>query len=215
MIKQGDFVEVEYTGKLKDEGLVFDTTDEKTAKEAGIHNEQMNYGSVVICVGQAQLLKGLDNALADKELNNDYSVDISAEDGFGKKNAKLIQLIATSKFKKEGINPMKGMQVNVDGVLCTIKTVSGGRTLVDFNHPLSGKELVYSFKIKRVVEDDAEKVKEYLKVSLSMKNVETKLENGKLTATLEEEISDEAKEKLGNKVKELIPAVKELEFKKK
>ena len=31
-IKKGDFIEVEYTGKIIDDGIVFDTTDEKVAK---------------------------------------------------------------------------------------------------------------------------------------------------------------------------------------
>ena len=51
------------------------------------------------------------------------------------------------------------MQLNIDGVVGTVKTVTGGRTLVDFNHPLSGRELVYEVQVKKVVTDTQQKVK--------------------------------------------------------
>ncbi len=216
-IKQNDFIEIEYTGKLKEEDVVFDTTDEQVAKDNEIHNPQTTYGSVIVCVGENQLLVGLDKDVIDKE-QGDYEVLIDAEDGFGKKDAKLIQLIPTSKFKKEGIDPHPGLQINVDGMLGMIKTVSGGRTLVDFNHPLSGKELVYNYKIKRIVTDDNEKAESYMKISLGaigFKDLKTKFENGKLVVESPTEVPDEVKEKLGEKLKEVIPAVKEIEYKKK
>ena len=62
-IKKGDFVEVEYTGKTKTDKIVFDTTDEKTAKKSDIHSERMEYGPVVVCIGENQILGGLDEEL--------------------------------------------------------------------------------------------------------------------------------------------------------
>ncbi len=34
-VKKEDFVEIEYTGKIKEDGTVFDTTSAKIAKEKG------------------------------------------------------------------------------------------------------------------------------------------------------------------------------------
>jgi len=44
-------------------------------------------------------------------------------------------------------------------MLVKVVSVSGGRVLVDFNHPLAGKDLVYEFTIKNKIESLEEKVK--------------------------------------------------------
>lgn len=169
MIKKGDFVQVEYSGYVSPENFLFDTTDEKAAKDAEIFDENMAYGPVTVCVGEGMLLKGIDEGLEGKEVGKEYDMDVAPEDGFGKKDAKLIQLIPTSKFKKQNINPMPGLQIDVDGATGTVKTVSGGRTIVDFNHPLSGKQLKYKVKVLSKVDDKKEQVTSYISMTFRMK----------------------------------------------
>ena len=210
-IKKHDFIEIEYTGKLKEDNLVFDTTDEKVAKENNLETHS-GYEPVIICVGQEQLLKGIDKNLEGKDMGKEYDIEIKPEDAFGNKNAKLIQLIPTSKFKQQKIQPMPGMQMNIDGMVGTIKTVSGGRTLVDFNHPLSGKELFYKIKINRKVTDDKEKLTGYLKLSLGTKDFEIEINNNDAKIKLKNEIPKEAEERLSKKITELIPNIKKVEF---
>lgn len=209
-IKKHDFIEIEYTGKLKEDNVVFDTTDEKIAKENNLQDH--DYGPVVICIGEEQLLKGLDKNIEGKEIGKEYDVEIKPEDAFGKKNAKLIQLMPTSKFKQQNIQVMPGMQVNIDNVIGTIKTVSGGRTLVDFNHPLAGKELLYKIKINKKVTDDKEKLSGYLKLSLGTKDFEAEISNSVAKISLKNEIPEEIKERLSRKITELIPNIKKVEF---
>jgi FKBP-type peptidyl-prolyl cis-trans isomerase 2 len=170
VISKKDFVEIEYTGRLKEENIVFDTTDEKVAKENNLQGGE--YGPVVICVGENQVLKGIDKNLEGKEIGKEYSLKIPPEDAFGTKDAKLIQLIPTNKFKQQNIQPMPGMQLNIDGIMGTVKTVSGGRTLVDFNHPLSGREMSYTVKVNKKITDDNEKLAGYLRLSLGTKDFE-------------------------------------------
>ena len=208
-IKKHDFVEIEYTGKLKDENIIFDTTDEKVAKENKLHGH--DYGPVIICIGEEQLLKGLDKNLEGKETGKEYDFDIKPEDAFGKKNAKLIQLVPTNKFKQQKIQPMPGMQLNIDGVVGTVKTVSGGRTLVDFNHPLAGKELSYKIKINKKITDDKEKLSSYLKLRIG-KDFEAEITNSNAKISLKNEIPKEIKERLSKKITELIPDIKKVEF---
>ncbi|MDP7244089.1 MAG: peptidylprolyl isomerase [Flavobacteriales bacterium] len=209
-IKKHDFVEIEYTGKLKEENIVFDTTDEKIAKENKLHNH--DYCPVIICIGEQQILKGIDKNIEGKEIGKEYDFEIKPEDAFGKKDAKLIQLIPTSKFKQQKIQPMPGMQLNIDGVVGTVKIASGGRTLVDFNHPLAGKELSYKIKINKKITDDKEKLKGYLKLSLGTKDFETEINNSNAKISLKNEIPEEVKEKLSKKITELIPNIKKAEF---
>ena len=210
-IKRNDFVEIEYTGKIKEENIVFDTTDEKIAKENNLHSQE-DYGPVIICVGQEQILKGLDKGIEGKDIGQEYDIEINPEDAFGKKNAKLIQLVPTSKFKQQNIQPMPGMQLNLDGMVGTIKTVSGGRTLVDFNHPLAGKELLYKIKLNKKITDDKEKLSSYLKLSLGTKDFEVEINNNNAKVSLKKEIPQEAEETLKKKIIEAIPNIKHIEF---
>jgi len=212
VIKNKDFIEIEYTGKIKEDGIVFDTTDEKIAKEHEIYNEKMTYGPIVVCIGENQILAGLDKALDGKEVGNEYEIELKSEEAFGKKDVKLIQLIQTNKFLKQKIQPVPGLQVNIDGVIGLVKTVSGGRTLVDFNHPLAGKDLIYTVKVNKLVTDNAEKLKAYLELQLGVKEIDVKIENNEANVELKQEIPDEAKKKIEEKVKELIVGVKKLDI---
>jgi FKBP-type peptidyl-prolyl cis-trans isomerase 2 len=210
-VSKKDFIQIEYTGKIKEDNVIFDTTDEKIAKENKLETHS-GYEPVVVCIGEEQLLKGLDKNLEGKEIGTEYNIDLKPEDAFGNKNAKLIQLIPTSKFKKQNIQPMPGMQLNIDGMVGLIKTVSGGRTLVDFNHPLAGKELSYKIKINKKITDDKEKLIGYIKLSLGTKDFEVEINDGNATLKLKTEIPKEAQERLSNKIIELTPTIKKVVF---
>ena len=148
-IKKRDFVEITYTGKIKDTGEVFDTTDEMVAKKNGL-GESEQYGPVVTCVGEKLVLPGLDQSLEGKNAGDTYSVMVSPDDAFGPKVPQLIQLVPIKKFTQQNIQPYPGLQLNMDGILGTVKTVSGGRTLVDFNHPLAGQALNFTLKVVKI-----------------------------------------------------------------
>jgi FKBP-type peptidyl-prolyl cis-trans isomerase 2 len=217
LVKKNDFIEIEYTGKVKELDVVFDTTDEKTAKENELYDKNSSYGPIIVCVGQNQVIRGLDKDLEGKDIGKDYKVLVEPEDGFGKKDAKLIDLIATNKFIKQNIQPMPGLQVNMDGRIGTIKTVSGGRTLVDFNHPLAGKQLEYDFKINRIAEDDREKIKSIIDMSLNLKETEVEVKDKKaeIKMKIKQDLPKPVQDVIKNKITELVPSVKEVDFIKK
>jgi len=210
-VSKGDFVELEYTGKVKEGLIVFDTTDEKIAKENNIHTPQGTYGPVVVCLGQEQLLKGLEEELEGKETGKEYTIELPPEKAFGKKNPKLIRMIPYSVFKKQGIEPQPGLQVNVDGMIGVIKT-AGGRCLVDFNNPLSGRDIIYQIKVNRIVTDNKEKISSFIKLSLNLKDVDVNLVENKAEIQLKQELPKEIQDRIKEKLLPLVPAVKELTF---
>ena len=212
-VKQKDFVELEYTGKIKNSGEIFDTTDKKIAEDNDVLQEEHEYKPIIVCVGENQIIKGLDNALAGKEKGKSYTIEVKAEDAYGKKDAKMIQLIPTNKFIKENIQPMPGLQVNIDGMLGFVKTVSGGRTMVDFNHPLSSKDLTYEIKISRIIEDDKEKISSYFDI-MNAKDIEVSIENSKAEVKIKQEMPKEIKEPIEKKLKELIPSLQSVTISK-
>ncbi|MBT7903045.1 peptidylprolyl isomerase [Candidatus Woesearchaeota archaeon] len=214
-VKKGDFVEIEYTGSIKEGGLVFDSTSEEESKNAGTYNPKMIYGPVKICIGQKQVIPGLDEVLDGADENQESQITIKAENAFGKKDSKLLKLMPASKFKSQQINPMPGLQLNIDGMMATIRSVSGGRVVVDFNHPLSGKEVFYKYKILKKITDPKEKVKGYLALILSAKEnqIQVSITDSKAEITLTKEIPQEFLTEQKNKIIELIPEIKEIEFK--
>jgi FKBP-type peptidyl-prolyl cis-trans isomerase 2 len=213
-LKKGDFVEVEYTGMLKDGREIFDTTDEKKARELKIHNTQALYGLVTICLGEHQVIKAVDDYLIGKDSGKTYSFEVKPEDGFGKKNPKLLKVVATTMFRKQQIEPMPGLQVTVDGVLGTIRTVTGGRCVLDLNHPLSGRELMYEVKVHDIVTDKKKQVESYLRIALGLKDIEVSVANDEATVVMPSALPKDISDMLGKRCSELS-GIRKIEFKKK
>ncbi|MBR9680911.1 MAG: peptidylprolyl isomerase [Candidatus Altiarchaeota archaeon] len=153
-MKLGKFIRLEYTGTL-DNGEVFDSTDPKVVEDA--------FGSTVIILGAGHVLKGLEKGLLEMKIGEKKELDISVEDGFGKRDPKKIKLVSTNKFKSDKIAPYPGLKVTMDGQMATIKSVSPGRVVVDFNHPLAGLKLHYKVKMIEEVLDTKIQIAELMK----------------------------------------------------
>lgn len=158
-IKKGEFIKLNYTGKLAD-GTVFDTTIADVAKDAGIEGTKELH-PVVICVGEQMLLKGLDQAV-EGETEKSFSVTLKPEDAFGKKDPKLVQVIPTPQLLKQGIRPQVGLELNIDGRYCVVRRTGGGRTSVDFNHPLASQEVTYEIEVVETITKADEQIKALL-----------------------------------------------------
>jgi FKBP-type peptidyl-prolyl cis-trans isomerase SlyD len=213
-VEKDRFVELDYTGKTE-EGFIFDTTDEKLAKENGLYSEKKKYEPIVICVGKNHVLEGLDEALIGKEVGKEYSIELTPEKAFGKRTPSLIKLVSLAQFKKHNLNPTPGMQVEIDGKTGFIKSISGGRVLVDFNHPLAGKNIKYDVKVNRIVDDDKEKIDAILKIRLGLPEIKSKIEDGKAIIGLDFELPQQIKTPLEEEIKESTGKVKEVIFKEK
>jgi len=200
MIKKKDFIEIEFTGRIKETGRVFDTTSEEIAKKENMYDKHITYGPTVICVGQGQVVKGLDEQLEGKEFGQ-YEIEIEPEKAFGKKNPKLMRLISSSSFKKQNLTPYPGLQVNIDGFMGIVRTASGGRVIVDFNHPLSGRTLVYDIRIDKLVTDKKSQIDSLISGIINDPKVEIK-DNTAIIKT-KSEIKKELREELVKRIKEL------------
>ncbi|MEK6983567.1 MAG: peptidylprolyl isomerase [Nanoarchaeota archaeon] len=211
-IKNHDFVEIEYTGRTKEDGTVFDTTEEKIAKEHGMHNKNADYSPVVICIGENYFLKALEEHLIGKETGHEYTFEIGSESAFGRKDAKIIQLIPASKFSQQKIQPIPGLHLNIDGIYGIVRTVSGGRCLVDFNHPLAGKDVVYNVKINKIVDDDNEKIKSLMNTHLNVKNAEIELKEGSLDIKLKTDMPKKAQEEFKKIIERTMKHIKNINF---
>lgn len=211
-VKKQDFVEMEYTGRTKEDNAIFDTTQADVAKKEGVYDKSHDYSPVVICIGENNLLKAVEDQLVGKEAGREYIFEINTENGFGKKDARLLQMIPLNKFRQQNIQPVPGLQLNIDGIFGVVKTVSGGRCYVDFNHPLAGRDLVYNVKIKRIVEDSKEKLNSLLKLHLHIKDAEIEINEDAATIKPKQEVPKEAQEEFKKIAQRTIASIKNVDF---
>ena len=153
MLQKNDFVELEYIGKVKD-GNIFDTNIKEEAKKIQLEIETR---PLIICLGQNFILQAIDEFLIGKEIGK-YTLELSPEKAFGLRNTKLIKTMPIKIFLEKQVYPQPGMMFEFDNVIGRISAVSGGRVIVDFNHPLSNKTVVYELNIKKLITDEKEKV---------------------------------------------------------
>ena len=154
-LKKNDFIEINFTARLK-QGDIFDSNIKEDIEKSGLKTKPEPF---IFALGQGMFLKSLDEFLIDKEPGKTYEVELSPEKAFGIRDAKLIQLMPLSVFKKHNLKAIPGMMYNFDGRLAKVLSVSGGRIRVDFNHPLAGKEVNYTIKVNRKLDNINEKIK--------------------------------------------------------
>ena len=207
-IKKGDLIELDFLGTFKDNGKIFDLTIESEAKKNNIYDSNFKYKPMKAFVGSGQLLKGIDKKLIGAEIGKKKEFDLEPKEAFGSRNSKLIQLVSLNKLRSKKINPVVGMRLDVDGQQATVRSVNGGRVLLDFNHPFAGKDVHYMLKPIRVFSKLKDKVA-FSTELLGFQAEGLKVEGKKVTFKLPN------KEKLGKpfldlivkQVKKLVPEV--------
>jgi len=157
-IEKGDFILVDYTGKVKETDEVFDTTIEEVAKKERLYKEGDIYEPRLIVVGEGWVLKALDESFPNFEVDKAASVEISPDKAFGSRDPEKVRMVPLRRLTSRGITPQLGMRLEFDGKLATVRTLGSGRVQLDFNPPLAGKTLVYEVTVKKKFEAKAEKI---------------------------------------------------------
>jgi len=171
-MKQGDFVEVDYIGRIKDSGEIFDLTKEEIAKKENVYNPKVSYKPVVLILGADFIIKGLDEALREMGVGEKKKIDIPPEKAFGERKEDLVKIIPLAKFKEQDLEPSPGGVVNIGNLRGRIMTVDGGRVKVDFNHPLAGKTLEYEIEVKSLIKEKCEQIKSIVKYFTGIEEVD-------------------------------------------
>lgn len=157
VLKKNDFVEIEFTGRVKD-GDVFDSNIKEDLENTELSNKAKPF---ILSLGQGMFLKGVDDFLIGKDVGK-YKLELTFENSFGKRDAKLIQMMPTKVFREQNLNPVQGFMFNFDGRVGKIIAVSGGRIMVDFNNPVAGKDVTYDLNVLRKVENQEEQIKSFI-----------------------------------------------------
>jgi FKBP-type peptidyl-prolyl cis-trans isomerase SlyD len=155
-LQKKDFIQIDFTGRVKDTNEVFDSNIKKDLEKAGLENQEAK--PFTFSLEEGMFLKGIDEFLIGKEIGK-YTIELEPEKAFGKRDPKLIHLVPMKVFREQKMNPVAGAMLNIDGRIAKILSVSGGRVMVDFNNPIAGKTVVYDLNVMKKVEDLNEKIK--------------------------------------------------------
>ncbi|MDD5699702.1 MAG: peptidylprolyl isomerase [Candidatus Nanoarchaeia archaeon] len=184
-LQKNDFVEIEFTGRVKN-GEIFDTNSrEDLEKLHHGHDHEVKSEPFALCLGQGMFLKGVEEFLVGKpETPATYELELSPENAFGRRNPQLIQRIPLKIFRQQNLNPVPGFAFNFDGRIGRVLASSGGRVIVDFNNPIAGKDVVYKIKILRKIEDMHEKARALIKF-LFREDLKSEIKEKKITMEVE------------------------------
>lgn len=138
-IKDGDTVRIHYTGTLKD-GSTFDSSEGRDPLE--------------FVVGAGHIIKGLDAALPGMQTGDKKSVSIDCADAYGPINPALHQGVPRDAIPDD-IQLEVGMQLQMQTpqgqpMPVTVTAIDEEQVMLDANHPLAGRDLVFDFEVVSV-----------------------------------------------------------------
>jgi FKBP-type peptidyl-prolyl cis-trans isomerase 2 len=141
-IKKGDNVSVDYEGKFED-GTVFDSSTH------GDHSHPLEFE-----VGAGKVIKGFDSAVIGMKKDEEKNFEIKPEDAYGEPRPELKKdfprtILPADQEPKAGMTMAMGTP---DGHQIPVKIleVTTDKIVVDLNHPLAGKKLLFKIKIIKV-----------------------------------------------------------------
>lgn len=140
-VKENNTVKVNYTGKLTN-GQVFDSS------------EMEGREPVEFTLGQGQLIPGFEKGLIDMKLNEKKTITIPKEEAYGEVREELKQEVKKSELPQD-MEPQVGMGLvskTPDGheMNLQIVEVKDETIVVDANHPLAGKDLIFDLEVLEI-----------------------------------------------------------------
>jgi len=161
--KKGSLILVDYTAKVKDTSEVFETTIEEDAKKHSLHDASIKYQPKLVSIGESWVIKGLDDALANANVGDKTTVEVTPEKGFGTRDAGKVRMIPLRKLGEDADKVSVGDTIEIDQKKGIVRFIGSGRVQVDFNHRFAGKTILYDVKVVKALETDDDKILGVLK----------------------------------------------------
>lgn len=187
---KGSLIQVDYTAKVKDTGEVFETTIEADAKKHSIHDPNIKYQPKLVSVGESWVLKGLDDALANTNVGDKKTVEVTPDKGFGERDSGKVRMIPLRKLGEDADKVSVGDTIEVDQKKGIVRYIGSGRVQVDYNHRFAGKTILYDVNVVKALETDEDKVFGILKKHIPVEDSKIKFKKSdkSLDITIPEEI---------------------------
>lgn len=209
-MKEGDFVVIDFVGKVVNTDEIFDLTKEDVAKSSNIHFEHKKYEPILVIIGSNMMVKGVDKQLLTMKVGETKKFIVPFAEGFGKRNPQLVKILSMSKFIQQNINPTPGAFVTIDNHTAKVQSVSGGRVRVDFNNPLSSKDLEYEITVVKQITDTKEKADAFL--NQSEIDAKTELKEDSLEIKTKIKLNNVIEKMVTESIKKHITDIKNVNF---
>lgn len=122
-------------------------------------DSNINGDPLVFMFGKGQIIPGLENGIVNMNVGDQADVLVKSADAYGEYNAEAQQELPKEQFA--GIDLNVGMTLYGQGedggtVQVTVKELKEDNVIIDFNHPLAGKDLMFSVTLNSVRDASAE-----------------------------------------------------------
>ncbi len=124
-------------------------------------DSNMGGAPLVFMFGKGQIIPGLENGIKDMNIGDKADVLVKPADAYGEYNPEATQEVPKEQFA--GIDLTEGMTLYGQGedggtVQVIVKEIKDDSVVIDFNHPLAGKELMFTVAINNVRDASPEEV---------------------------------------------------------
>ncbi len=111
--------------------------------------------------GTGQIIPGLENELVNMEVGTKSDVMVNCVDGYGEVNEEAIQTLPKEQFA--GVELVAGMSLygtgeNGETVQVVVASFTDEEVTIDYNHPMAGRDLMFTVKILEVREATEEEI---------------------------------------------------------
>jgi peptidylprolyl isomerase len=218
-LERGSLVLVDYTAKVKASTEIFETTNEEDAKKSDLYDPTRKYEPRLVSIGEGWVLKGLDEALANANLGDKLTIEITPDKGFGDRDPSKVRMIPQRKLGEKADNRKVGDVVEMYERPGIVRYVGSGRVQLDFNHRFAGRTLTYDVNILKKLESDDDKIMYLIRRRLPIDNDKIKFKL--VDSTLEIELAEETflseglqiiKRAIANDIFKFVSTVKNIEF---
>lgn len=113
--------------------------------------------------GTQSIIPGLEKELTGRKSQEEFSVQVEPEEGYGPVHPQLITVLDKEAF--QGVDQVEpGMQFQArddkgNTQIITVRSIDGDKVTVDRNHPLAGKTLYFHIKVESVRDATEEELK--------------------------------------------------------
>ncbi len=137
--KEGDTVQVHYTGTLGD-GSQFDSSRERDPLR--------------FTLGQGEIIPGFEKAVSGMNVGEKKDVTLPAAEAYGERREGMTTEVAREKLP-ENLDPKEGMTLQVQTgkdqtATVTVAEVKDESITIDANHPLAGKDLNFEIELVNI-----------------------------------------------------------------
>jgi len=213
-MENGELVLIDYVGRA--DGEIFDVSDEEKAKENNMFEQHRNYKPIPVLIGEDYIIQGLEETVKDMDIGEEKEVEIPAEKAYGQRDADNMETFPEKEFTKQDVNVNVGEQIRIGHKSGRVISKGSGRVRIDFNHPLSGKDLEYWVRVNEKVEDSQEKARHIFEYRLGHGEIEFEGKKATIIHKHEDDghshtLPEEAKEGIRNEITEHT-GIEEVEF---